>query len=189
LCQTFFRTLYRELKPTSYLIEKNNLIDLSPFIRTTFPDARMLAIYRDGRDVVVSDKYFQQNERGRANSFRERVLRWRRAMEWHAAYAPKYDIFSCSFEALLEDGVSVTRQALAFLRLCDDAEIIDRMVTGSSFRARSGRRYGVDPRRNFYRKGIVGDWKNHFTEQEKDVFKDVAGDILIQFGYERDMNW
>lgn len=40
-----------------------------------------------------------------------------------------------------------------------------------------------------FRKGRVGDWRNHFTQAHRDAFKDVMGERLIQFGYERDMNW
>jgi hypothetical protein len=40
-----------------------------------------------------------------------------------------------------------------------------------------------------YRKGIVGDWRNYFTEDHRRVFKEVAGDVLIRLGYEKDMDW
>jgi sulfotransferase 6B1 len=40
-----------------------------------------------------------------------------------------------------------------------------------------------------FRKGIAGDWRNHFTEDHRRAFKEVAGDILIRLGYEKDMAW
>lgn len=40
-----------------------------------------------------------------------------------------------------------------------------------------------------YRKGMIGDWRNHFTETHRRVFKEVAGDILIRLGYEKSSNW
>jgi hypothetical protein len=40
-----------------------------------------------------------------------------------------------------------------------------------------------------FRKGHIRDWKNHFTENHKQLFKEVAGDILIQMGYENNYNW
>ena len=33
------------------------------------------------------------------------------------------------------------------------------------------------------RKGIVGDWKNHFTEKDKKLFNKIAGDLMIKLGY------
>lgn len=41
----------------------------------------------------------------------------------------------------------------------------------------------------WFRKGIVGDWKNHFTEELKEYFKERTGDLLVQAGYEKNMDW
>ena len=40
-----------------------------------------------------------------------------------------------------------------------------------------------------FRKGIIGDWKNNFTDDHKKLFKKVAGQLLIQEGYEKDLEW
>lgn len=40
-----------------------------------------------------------------------------------------------------------------------------------------------------FRKGQIGNWKEVFTEEQKQIFKDVAGDLLIHLGYEQDYNW
>ena len=40
-----------------------------------------------------------------------------------------------------------------------------------------------------FRKGSIGDWKNHFQSAHKKAFKDVAGQILIDLGYEKDLSW
>jgi hypothetical protein len=40
-----------------------------------------------------------------------------------------------------------------------------------------------------FRSGKTGDWKKHFTDEHKKIFKDVAGDLLIELGFERDKNW
>ena len=40
-----------------------------------------------------------------------------------------------------------------------------------------------------FRKGKIGTWKEHFTEEHKAAFKKVAGQLLIDLGYEKDMNW
>jgi hypothetical protein len=40
-----------------------------------------------------------------------------------------------------------------------------------------------------FQEGVAGDWKNAFTEQAKQDFKAVAGDLLIELGYERDNDW
>lgn len=40
-----------------------------------------------------------------------------------------------------------------------------------------------------FRKGQIGGWREAFTEENKRVFKERLGDLLIQFGYENDNNW
>ena len=40
-----------------------------------------------------------------------------------------------------------------------------------------------------FRKGIVGDWMNHMTPEHKAAFKEVAGQLLIDLGYEADEDW
>ncbi len=40
-----------------------------------------------------------------------------------------------------------------------------------------------------FRKGRTGDWRDHFTEAHKRAFKDTAGELLIELGYERDARW
>jgi len=40
-----------------------------------------------------------------------------------------------------------------------------------------------------FRSGKTGEWKKHFTEEHKKVFKDIAGDLLIRLGYEQDLSW
>ena len=40
-----------------------------------------------------------------------------------------------------------------------------------------------------YRKARPGNWREHFTDENKAVFKAVTGDLLISLGYENDNEW
>ncbi len=40
-----------------------------------------------------------------------------------------------------------------------------------------------------FREGKIGSWKEHFLERHKAAFKKVAGQLLIDLGYEKDFNW
>ncbi len=40
-----------------------------------------------------------------------------------------------------------------------------------------------------FRKGVIGDWKNHYDEELKEIFKKTSGQYLIELGYEQDLNW
>ena len=42
---------------------------------------------------------------------------------------------------------------------------------------------------SFLPKGQAGNWKRLFTEKDKSLFKEVAGAMLIKWGYEQDNNW
>jgi hypothetical protein len=48
----------------------------------------------------------------------------------------------------------------------------------------------INPQRSpTFRSGKTGEWKNHFTEEHKRIFKNVAGDLLVRLGYEKDSDW
>lgn len=40
-----------------------------------------------------------------------------------------------------------------------------------------------------FRKGVIGDWQSHFSAEHKQVFKEIAGQLLIDLGYEQDLDW
>ncbi len=40
-----------------------------------------------------------------------------------------------------------------------------------------------------FREGKIGSWKKYFLERHKDAFKKVAGQLLIDLGYEKNLNW
>lgn len=56
-------------------------------------------------------------------------------------------------------------------------------------RLSGGRRVGEENRNSHYRKGVHGDWLNHFTLEHLRLFKEEYGDLLIQYGYESDADW
>lgn len=40
-----------------------------------------------------------------------------------------------------------------------------------------------------FRSGKTGEWEKYFKPEHKKIFKDVAGDLLIKLGYEKDNDW
>jgi hypothetical protein len=42
---------------------------------------------------------------------------------------------------------------------------------------------------SFLPKGQAGNWQRLFTARDKSMFKEVAGEVLIKWGYEKDLNW
>ena len=48
----------------------------------------------------------------------------------------------------------------------------------------------INPSRSpTFRSGKTGEWEKHFTEEHKKIFKDMAGDLLVKLGYEKDNDW
>ena len=48
----------------------------------------------------------------------------------------------------------------------------------------------INPRKSStFRSGKTGEWKKYFTEEHKKIFKDVAGNLLIKLGYEKNHDW
>jgi hypothetical protein len=48
----------------------------------------------------------------------------------------------------------------------------------------------IDPKRSpTFRSGKAGGWRTQFSPENKQLFKDIAGDLLVQLGYERNHEW
>jgi hypothetical protein len=43
--------------------------------------------------------------------------------------------------------------------------------------------------RHFMRKGVVGDWRNHFNRDQAKRFNDHFGEFMIKQGYVEDLEW
>jgi len=40
-----------------------------------------------------------------------------------------------------------------------------------------------------FRKGRIGDWPNHFTQEHRQAFKEITGDLLRTLGFETESDW
>ncbi len=70
-----------------------------------------------------------------------------------------------------------------------DAARVAEVAERYSFKTQTGRTPGQESTESFMRKGVAGDWKNHFSPEAARVFDRHAGDVLIQLGYESDHSW
>lgn len=52
-----------------------------------------------------------------------------------------------------------------------------------------GRKKGNEDKSAHERKAQHGDWKHHFNNRIKDLFKEKFGPVLIRAGYEKDNDW
>jgi hypothetical protein len=59
----------------------------------------------------------------------------------------------------------------------------------NSFQRRAKRRKGQEDQQHHYRKGVSGDWSSYLTGENKTLFKERWGQLLIDLGYETDLDW
>ena len=64
------------------------------------------------------------------------------------------------------------------------------LVWENAFQSKAnGRDPGTEDHANHYRKGIAGDWRNHFSPAHAAVFRARHGELLVDLGYEADTAW
>lgn len=93
------------------------------------------------------------------------------------------------YEDLLEHPEKELSRLFRFLGASDDKVIVRRCIERNRFDKRAQRAAGQEDSSSFLRKGVAGDWKSVFTERDRQVFKEFAGDLLVELGYEENTNW
>jgi hypothetical protein len=101
------------------------------------------------------------------------------------------DSFTCvKYEEMLADTRGTMAELLRDYLESEPVETdLDYVVRRYSFKRLTGRERGEESRSSDARKGISGDWRNHFTPESRSIFTHYAGDLLIELGYEPDDQW
>ena len=73
-----------------------------------------------------------------------------------------------------------------FSRIVQHYELPDKNIESIVERFRFEK---MKQKESFFRKGKAGDWKNHFDDHLKGLFKEKVGQFLVQEGYENDLDW
>lgn len=64
------------------------------------------------------------------------------------------------------------------------------IIYRNRFSVKAGKRnVGNEDVRSHYRKGISGDWANHFNSEHKEYFKENYNHVLLKLGYEKKSDW
>jgi hypothetical protein len=165
-----------------------------------------VVIIRDLRDIVVSWTFYVRNRRddpwnakvaGLSDeesidfAIENRLDHWTRwIMDWRDVLDPDLGLI-VRYEDLVENTEEVMSTVLDHYGIDPiEPEMVQRIVERHAFkRVTGGRERGQEDTSQFVRKGIIGDWVNHFTDDQKARFKQIASDALIALGYESDTDW
>ncbi len=168
-------------------------------------------IYRDLRDVVVSEAFYlsRMNRWHRLHKYFKSLLsiedqimfsikgnsffktpydypniaeRFKRYVGW--INCP--DVFSLKYEDL----ISIKKEQVIlnmiqfYLKTTDEKEKYDLNELVQKVLE------NINPQKSHtFRKGGTGNWRKFFTEEHKKAMKEIAGKLLIELGYEKDLNW
>lgn len=93
------------------------------------------------------------------------------------------------YEDLLADEYGAFERIIDYCQIDISRQRLHQIIKDNSFEAVTGRKRGEENITVHQRKGIIGDWRNHFTDKVKENFKEKFGAVLIRTGYEIDYNW
>ena len=156
-------------------------------------DNIIIFLQRDPRDVAVSQWHF----RGRKQSFEDstRVL-WQSVPITYQEWVSSWDHCNTAIKVKYED--LQTHKATELIWL--ETEICGMRLNGHlDYYRNVYNRHTIDKMTKYLmrpdgpdritRKGIVGDWRNHFTKEFAKEFNDNLGEFMLEQGYIDSPNW
>jgi len=188
-----------------------------------YPDARLVYIVRDGRDVLISERFrnFVEESKflsaedkgiieelqkdptsfmdGTRSIFSEKFIRrvsagWVKNLqemdgEGRRLFGENY--FGMRYEDLLATPVEQMTKLWKFLGVKEintalGEEIKAEMASNPDETWQAKRNEGIAP---FLPKGQAGNWQRLFTARDTSIFKEIAGAMLVNWNYERDLTW
>jgi hypothetical protein len=192
-------------------------------MHSLYPDAKVVNIVRDGRDVLISerfrnfveeskfltseDKYIIEELRKDQTPFtngtrsiftrtfiRNIASRWVKDLTENDAEAQRLyhrNYHSLRYEDLLESPFAEMTRLWKFLGVKKINKSLEKTIQAemSSNPDEEWQAQRNDGIASFLPKGQSGNWQRLFTEKDKSVFKEVAGELLVRWEYEKDLNW
>ena len=175
LCDRVFGGVLEAVGPEArYLLERSpGHADVLDLVGAVYPDARVVHIVRDGRDVarsLVSQDWGPAGIAEAAAEWRDSVMRARSAGAGLGHYV------EMRYEELLADPRQHVAGLYAALGLEAGAEVLAAALT------EAGVSYNADPRMPEIG---TGKWRAAFSEADLALFESIAGDLLDELGYGR----
>ncbi len=167
---------------------------------------KFLSVFRDPRDIVISNIFYLANLDSELGGWpelsnmtlKERIKLYLNKGGFDLELLDKWysvdDSVKVRYEDLLVDTDAEMKRIFSEMGLNVSEKKRKCIVNNNAFKKLSvGRGAGQEDSKSFFRKGISGDWKNHFSDEEKKLFKyhdnGKWNDLLIKLGYEVDDQW
>lgn len=167
---------------------------------------KTLYIQRDPRDILISWYYstlYSHSKTELIMQYREKLQKMTKAEGLvytldilnRTAYEQMRSWIHCtdqnvmflSYEDLVSDSVQSYKRIFEHFKWDVPARETEAVVDKYSFKKQSGgRNFGEEDIKSHQRKGIPGDWKNHFDESLISRFNSMYKDLLMHYGYEQE---
>ena len=180
-----------------------------PFLSAlTQPGRATVFVFRDPRDVIISHVFYateMHEEHGMHHyytkvltSMEERINAAIQGVEQpgaelnsisakyadYLAWREQPEVLCLRFEDLILSQEAALGRLLDYLAERGFTPKVSRQLAISAMQS------AIQPRRSgTFRKAKPGNWREHFTPANKALFKECAGGLLVQLGYELDENW
>ena len=152
---------------------------------------KVIYLYRDGRDVCVScwNYYLRMNwYEGGFQGFFQKFMegdvafgKWHKHVEeWLFKKRRRLSILPVSYEALNLNAFEEFTKILSFLKIETTNEIVTDAISKCSLKRQIN-----DGKYTGGLKGGTGKWKGMFTEQNEELFWNLAGNAMAKLGYNR----
>lgn len=166
-------------------------------VQACFPDAKILHVVRDGRDVCVSAWHHNlRDSRGDITTFMPSFAEFMPFMTdvWLKHQRPPLKLQETRPDALkmvrYEDLIAAPKETLLqicqWLGVASDSETLSACSSAADFRSLTGGRApGQEDPNSFFRSGTSGGWRKHFSDHQAEQFWAMAGSEMARLGYER----
>jgi hypothetical protein len=160
-----------------------------------FPRANFIQIVRDGRDCAVSAWFhnlrvtpeWTKRSHGSLDAYVTSYAEgWSKDLAKAQEFADRHiDRFlRIRYEDLASDTERALEGLFGFLGVpCHEAVLAHCRSQASFAKLSGGRNPGQEDRGSFFRKGIIGDWRNHLSPEVEAEFCKRAGGWLDRLGY------
>lgn len=173
------------------------------------PQDRCVVVTRDPRDIIVSlvislafshtpnevTSLLRLPIRNANNDDRIRIgihlfTHW--AAQFQSWFGPEVDgdVLRLDYAELIADEQAAFRRLFSYLGWEIPEDVATSAIDTHSFLSTSGgRRRGQENEFSHRRKGVSGDWRNHFSRQTGEMFESVFSGLLGDCGYEASTEW